>query len=86
MKTEKELLELLLDNISLMGKFGLCSIAIGLSIQNKISHEELRKIIEYIKQNKPVNLHTIFNNVFYWTKGRKYPRIKWLKKHINNLT
>lgn len=84
MRTTKELLELMLINISLMGDFGLCALIAELyrNRQTEISYDEYSFLRTYVKWNRPKNLHTLFGSVFYWTKGRKLPRIKWLKKHI----
>jgi hypothetical protein len=82
MKTTKELLELMLANINLMGDFGLCALISELYWSKKISLEEYFAMSLYIKKYRPNNLRTHFNTRFYWIIGRKYPRIKWLKKQI----
>lgn len=77
----KELLEVLLDNIHLL-KDGLCLLAIDV-----MTYNEKRIFKKYIFENRPFNIYTLFRlnkskYVYYWIKGKKAPRIKWLKKHI----
>jgi hypothetical protein len=85
MKTIKEILELALNNIdsiNIYGEYGLCSLNQDLHQSGKISLDEYCLFKQYIRDNRPINLHFLFKRAFYWTPGRKSPRIKWLKKHI----
>ena len=84
----KELLQLLLIYIDLIPELprnmlGLCGLAYHLHFIGKITETEHDIIYQYIDNNKPINFHTVFiRDDFYWERGLKEPRIKWLKKHI----
>jgi len=82
MRTIKELLEVLLENIDEINGLGLCKLVSTLYYSQMVSLDEFYLVKRYIGEHKPENLHTRFGCVFYWTRGRKSPRIKWLKKHI----
>jgi len=55
-----------------------------------ISFTERKIINVYIAYNRPSekewSISTIFyperNKLYYWTMGKLYPRVVWLKKHI----
>ena len=80
-----ELLQLLLNNINLF-ESGLCYLISDLYIKDIITISECAKLEYYVNINKPINfntlLHCMKDGYFYWKRGSKEPRIKWLKKHI----
>ena len=76
------LLEIMLDNKDLFYK-GLCGWTYALLFADLISSKEAFLLNDYIDNNRPFNLRTIFGKSFYWKKGKLDPRIKWLEKHIN---
>jgi hypothetical protein len=85
MKSNKEILELMLENQHLF-KAGLCQWAFDTCIKNNISMKEYDNIDWYIYKNRPMNLRTLFNTTYYWYPRDKSPRIKWIKKHIKKLS
>jgi hypothetical protein len=92
MRSNKEILEVLLDNVErIRTTYGLCILAGELHIQGVITWEELRKIRVYIKNNRPSALSSIdallaVNSLYHWPKYKVKPRAKWLKKHIKKLS
>lgn len=83
MKTKPihELLEIMLDNKDLF-VCGLCGWTYALYFSHLIDSKETSLLLDYIDNNRPFNLRTIFRKNFYWKRGKLDPRIKWLKKHI----
>lgn len=81
MRTHKELLVILLDNIHLL-KTGLCSLIFDLYTVGMITMAERFEIRYYIYNNRPSNLYSIFSTRYFWKKGARKPRIKWLKNQI----
>ena len=79
MRTRKELLQLLLDNINML-QLGLCGLAWRLSNRRMISIEECLDIREYIRQQRPKRTYKHYD--YYWKPGNIKPRIAWLKRHI----
>jgi len=87
----KELLQILLDNMNLLTS-GLCSLAPRLNAIGKLTDEEVMTLWRYIEEHQPYNLYYILSKfsdsteyIFYWEKGKKKPRINWLKKQIKSL-
>jgi hypothetical protein len=80
MRTEKELLQVLLDN---MDKFetGLCIVTSILYSEGIITRYEKNVMHNYIYQYKPINSGAYY----YWKIGKKQPRIDWLNEQINKL-
>lgn len=84
-----ELLKLMLKNFQESDFHrGLCYCALGMNIDLIINDEEYYEIRKYIQDNRPTLYSSLQafrnrNNSFYWHKGLKKPRIKWLNKHIN---
>lgn len=84
MRSIKELLQILLDNIDLLDENdGLCSLVIVCFSEQYINWKEHILLSSYIESNPPWNLYRMKLNYYYWKPGDKYSRIKWLKKHIN---
>ena len=93
MRKIDELLEILLENIDHM-ETGLCSLnsRIGyFSWHTRI--EEYDLVRNYIYDHPPKNLRYLRHKIsgsngsyFYWKKGWKAPRRRWLKKHIKKCT
>ena len=86
MRKISELLQILLNYSEWFGQ-GLCATASDINEYGKISSEELREILEYIRNNRPSKYSSIsafFNkhSGFYWEYGDIKLRIKWCKKHI----
>lgn len=86
-KSIKELLEIMLENIDLLST-GLCNLISDIYWSSeKITDDEYDIIHDYILHNRPFKLSSISafktrNSYYYWKKGNKALRIKWLKKHI----
>lgn len=68
-------------------KHGFCLLIFDLYTKNIITKKEYDILYEYITNNKPKSLFwsTILGSKrsFYWPMGWKYPRKRWLLKHIN---
>ena len=84
MKTDKELLELLLINVKhyMIGldKFnssGLCSVIKSLCIDDIISYHE-RTILDKLIVSFEHPIYR-FHQGFWWVPGQAKPRIEWLK-------
>lgn len=93
MRTNKELVSLLLDHFNKDRFDGLCSCAFHMRLLNIISFVEYKSLKLTIDLAKPkwYNFHRmmIFQFSaprFYWKPYAKKPRIKWLKKQIKQLT
>ena len=78
MRTNKELLQLLLDNIDRL-QFGLCHLVNTLRIREEITNKEYEHLHKIINCNPPA-IRTSFS--YYWPIGRQEPRIKWLEQQI----
>lgn len=80
MRTIKELLQVMLDNQEHF-RTGLCELNICLYLRGYITCNEKCIIRNYINMHPPEN---IVPGIFcwYWERGEKEPRIKWLKDHI----
>jgi hypothetical protein len=77
MRTKKELLQLMLDNIDLLSA-GLCHLNYKLFDLNMITENEY-----YLLDHFFLNEFSDFD--YHWKMGLKEPRIEWLKKQINEL-
>jgi len=84
MRTNKELLELMLENQQNFHS-GLCAWIISMYLRGIITTEEYYEFKKYLNQNKPITFHRIFS-AFWWKQGDINPRIKWIKKHIKKLS
>lgn len=73
-----ELLKLLLSNIDMLER-GLCHLILKLCVRNYITTKELRILRQYLIKNTPIEFEY---DDFWWPKGEKEPRRKWLKKQI----
>lgn len=65
--------------------FGLCRLCFMIE---KITDDERDIIQDYINANRPSMFSSLDafrhrKEIYFWTKGRIYPRYRWLKKHIN---
>ena len=84
MRTNKEILKLLLENIDQL-RTGLC----GLANRVDITYNEYYSIYNYISRYRPNKKSKLYghgpditNNQYYWEKGDKESRARWLKYHI----
>ncbi len=84
MRTNKELLELMLENQQDFHT-GLCQWILSMFMRDRITTDEYYELKDYLKQNKPITFHGIFS-AFWWRVGDIKPRIKWIKKHIKKLS
>lgn len=85
MRTEKELLQVLLDNMDLL-KTGLCGLSLCLYLKDIIDDKEYELIETYIKEYAPKRyLFEGIESDFNWEAGEKQPRIDWLNEQINKL-
>lgn len=78
MRTTKELLQIMLDNIDEM-VFGLCGLVSLLRTRGIITLHEYFRLKHYLEDNRPPEL---YGSAYWWKIGVKKPRIKWLKKQI----
>lgn len=76
-KNIKNLLELMLEHKYLFS-CGLCTLALRLHTKNIISYQERCFLLDYIENNKPLNVKT----PYYWPICEINPRIEWINKHI----
>jgi hypothetical protein len=89
MRTEKELLKLMLWNQENFVK-GICGWIFSLNCHGIITKDECILIMDYIAHNRPSKFSSLsaFKNrrgAYYWNKGDITPRIKWIKKQIEKL-
>lgn len=81
MRTKKELLQILLDNIGRL-KTGLCLLASNLMQADVVTLEEWNVISNHISD------YWFYANTkvggYYWEKGNKEIRAEWLKEQIEN--
>jgi hypothetical protein len=90
MRTEKQLLEVMLSNIhQLLG--GLCYLNDRLYSQRIITSQEHAVISRYIRYNRPSmfsswNAFENWGGRFYWSIDNIEHRVKWLNKHIKKLS
>lgn len=82
-RTDKELLEILLSNIDKLF-LGLCSLCRELYLRSIFTDIEFGHMYSYIRKHKPRNSRTKKGYLFYWEIGEKKPRIAWLKRQIKN--
>lgn len=83
MRTNKELLEIILNNRQLFST-GLCMWLIGLRYTGKISEEEKDYLAKLVIENRPFlcKVYLQGNAGYFWKKGKIEPRIKFLKKYL----
>jgi len=91
-RSTNELLKILLDNIDYVIGGGLCGISYLLALRGTITNEERDDLLEYIHSHRPKNYYYYLDNLmfnknygFYWKRGKKKPRIKWIKQQIREL-
>jgi hypothetical protein len=78
MRTTKELLEIMLKNMS-MFKNGLCGLVWALYRENIISAHEYYTLKDVISKGRPKRT---FDDEWYWKPGNKKPRVNWINKQI----
>lgn len=81
MRTIKELLQLMLNNVHLITIYncGICDLRLHLDF----TQNEKKVIFEYINSNKPwFKYIRLYEYDYWWKKGKVKPRIKWLEKYI----
>jgi hypothetical protein len=92
MRNNKEILEILLDNVErIRAVKGLCYLASHLASEKTITWHERNKILAYIEDNRPFMFSSMaalssVGSGYYWPKYEVEPRAKWLKKHIKKLS
>lgn len=82
MRTKVELLQLLLDNIELIGKNGLCLAIWRLHHTLKLITLNEQFELEKIINKNPTKSYLETWDVYYFPAGEKEPRIKYLKQLI----
>ena len=88
MRDIKQLLQIMLDNKHLFDT-GLCPWVKALYFEDLISFDEKVLLQNYINDNRPTkdwSLSRLFltpNSYYFWKPGCIYPRIVWIKKHLN---
>ena len=83
MRTTKELLVIMLENIN-NGRFqyGLCGLVDRLFNYNIIGGEEYNRLMTIIQENRP---KSTYDGEWYWKPGIKKPRVNWLNTQIEKL-
>jgi hypothetical protein len=76
MRTTKELLQLIRQEIEEHGCTGICSRVLILSMRGQISPAECNTIDSFLDMNLPQKIG------FCWLAGDKKPRLKWLDQQI----
>lgn len=89
-RTNKELLQVMLNNISIMKNEytidGLCILVNYLYNVNLINYKEKQKLLNYLKKYLPEKIKSGTNQDYCWKPGLIKPRIKWLEEQIQKLT
>jgi hypothetical protein len=90
MRTTQELLEILDKNLCHL-ESGLCHLAGKLWRWKDISSYEYTNVRGFISENRPSKWSSLScflhrNDGFYWKKGDRVPRRKWLEKQIKKLS
>jgi len=78
MRSEKELLELLLENINWLSA-GLCNLAFDLLSHGVMNSQEYAILHQLIWDNEPF---TTYDKYYFWLPGNKEPRIDFLNQLI----
>jgi hypothetical protein len=78
MKTDVQLLQLLLDNMERLEE-GLCLLIYDMRKGNEISVGEYGRLLEII-DNNPTRYYN--SSLYYFPEGKKKPRIAYLKRLI----
>lgn len=87
MRTTKELLEVMLENIDKL-ESGLCKLNSRLHDYKIFSLREAHEVYVHFAYNLPAKRHRLPDTrliVYCWPCGEKEPRIKWLKEQIEKL-
>lgn len=90
MRTNKKLLQILLDNIEEIFSDtsnicnGLCILTSYLCEKKIISRDEKGKIKIYLSDCLPKRIGGCnYNSLYCWKPGELEPRVKWLEEQIN---
>lgn len=81
MRSEKELLQILLNNINYLDT-GLCKLSQFLFAIDKINWREFNFIIDLLYENITDYYYACNPNRYFFKPGLKQPRIKYLKELI----
>lgn len=86
MRTNKELLKLMLDNIDSF-ELGLCQLANILRYGGDMTMVEYESVMYYIYYNRPTIKSKLADKsrldaAYFWPVGIKEPRERWLKYHV----
>lgn len=92
MKTDKELLQIMLDNKQHFC-YGLCYWAANLYYYDILTEDEYFRLDHYISENLPTFtwyklLHPLITTIgtgYCWEKDNIAPRIKWIEAQIKKL-
>lgn len=88
MKTDKELLQIMLDNKQHFC-YGLCYWADTLYFHDILTEDEYFRLDHYISENLPTftwyKLLHPFEVAYCWEKDDIAPRIKWIEAQIKKL-
>jgi hypothetical protein len=88
MRTTKELLEVMLENIDSLHS-GLCHLTYLLRAEyDIIEFSEYEFLGKFLEENLPVQKYTppdSFDEMYSFPYGEKQPRIDWLKQQIEKL-
>jgi hypothetical protein len=84
MRTDKELIQLVLDNFYEYFVTGLCTMLSNLHYNYLISEEEYDQLLLLFEQNKPKKAGKF--GLYWWLCCYKKPRILFLKKILNQVS
>lgn len=83
MKTEKEILQVMLNNVKEVKYYGgFCVLKIALYGRGFITAEELSSLSSYLKSHLPKKKR---NSRLCWKHGNVFWRRRWLRKQISLL-
>lgn len=84
MKTNKEIANILIENIGHLEDFqntGICYVLSYVMQKGIITSDEYETFDLYMEWHKPITFYRLFINNRYWFKPRKKrPRLRWLKR------
>lgn len=85
MRTDKELLKLLLEVFDYYFKYGLCMLVNRVFLHRLITNPEYKRLKIIIKEAEPSGFYDSKHYPYYWKLGNKTIRKKWLREQIKLL-
>ena len=87
MRTDKELLELVLEHSGMI-KSGICICLFNMLVADIICYGEYSRLYEFIHKHRPKPNEKFYCDKYgeyFWKRGDKKIRVKWLKYQIEQL-